>query len=244
MSIGYRLIRALGRVVTLAQMRLSVEHAERVPREGPVLLVSNHLGLVDPLVIALPLRRETRMLAKAEVFRWPLVGMLARAVGALPIRRGASDRVALAASLHALARGECLLVFPEGTYTRAPAPPVMLPLKTGAAWLALRSGAVIAPVGIWGAERVWQPSRGWRPWRRPHVYVAFGAPYKPTAPVGASLGVALDAATEEMARHIAALLPAAYRGHYATPVVARAQVRSEDGRRSPPPAATGEVAGG
>ena len=90
----------------------------------------------------------------------------------------------------------------------------MLPAKPGAAWLALKTGATVMPVGIWGAEYVWCRARGWRVWHRPHVYVNFGEPYIPAAPVGVSSKAATTAVAEEMARRIAALLPEEYRGFY------------------------------
>jgi 1-acyl-sn-glycerol-3-phosphate acyltransferase len=210
--LGYALIRALGWIVALAQMRLRVVGVERVPAKGGVILVCNHLGVIDPLPIGLRLPREMRMLAKIEIFHRFVLGGLARMAGAVSIRRGESDREALQTTLDLLKAGECLLVFPEGTYAHAPKPVGMLPLKTGAAWLALRSGCLVVPVGICGTERVWHWSRGWRPWRRPLVHVVFGAPYVPQAPAGVSLKVALQAVTDEMGHRIAALLPGEYRG--------------------------------
>jgi 1-acyl-sn-glycerol-3-phosphate acyltransferase len=208
----YALIRALGWGVALAQMRLRVVGVKRVPLTGGVMLVSNHLGVSDPLPIGLRVPRELRMLSKIEIFHRFFLGGVARIVGAVPIRRGESDRAALQTVLDLLEAGECLLLFPEGTYAHPPAPVGMLPLKTGAAWLALRSGCQVVPVGIYGTERVWHWSRGWRPWRRPLVHVVFGAPYVPQAPAGVSLKVALQAVTDEMGHRIAALLPEEYRG--------------------------------
>jgi 1-acyl-sn-glycerol-3-phosphate acyltransferase len=211
----YALIRTLGWIVTLAQMRLRVSGARGVPTRGGVILVSNHLGLIDPLPIGLRLPRQMRMLAKIEIFRRFALGGLAHMAGAVPIRRGESDRDALQTTLDLLKAGECLLVFPEGTYAHAPRPVGMLPLKTGAAWLALRSGCPVVPVGLTGAERVWHWKRGWRPWQRPRVSVVFGEPYRIMQESGVPLKVALQSATEEMARRIAELLPEGYRGAYA-----------------------------
>src|SRR5260370_18098555 len=90
----------------------------------------------------------------------------------------------------------------------------MEPVKPGAAWLALRTGATVVPVGIWGTERVWHISRGWKPWHRPRVYVVFGEPYivKPRQGVPTKAAIAESAA--EMARRIASLVPEEYRGYY------------------------------
>src|SRR5262245_11426706 len=142
MTKAYWILRALARLLIATQMRvLRVTGRERVPATGSVLLVSNHLGPTDPLPIGVHLRRHVRIMAKAEIFRWPVLGWIARWARGVPIRRGESDREALRIVSRLLVAGECVLVFPEGTYADPPAPSAMLPVKTGAAWLAARRGA-------------------------------------------------------------------------------------------------------
>jgi 1-acyl-sn-glycerol-3-phosphate acyltransferase len=194
-------------------MRLEVKGIECVPSSGPTLLVSNHLGHTDPLAIALRLRRELRLVGKVQIFSWFFVGWAARMVDAIPLKRGESDREAMRKVLSLLSRGECVLVFPEGTYSHAPDPAALLPLQAGPAWLALRSGAQVVPVALTGTEVVWHRARGWRPWRRPRVTVTFGEPFTPALGTPVSRA-ALDTLTTQMAQRIAALLPPAYRGYY------------------------------
>jgi 1-acyl-sn-glycerol-3-phosphate acyltransferase len=216
----YRLIRVLVALLTFLQMRLSISHQDAIPADGPVLLVSNHLGMTDPLVIALPLHREVRILAKAELFDLPLIGWLSRQAGVIPVRRGAADREALQLAYGQLAENECVLMFPEGKYQHPPELPGMQQLKTGAAWLALKSGAQIVPVAIWGTEYVWELSRGWRPWNRPPVHVVFGEPYYPQAPsYSMPTKALLNLVAAEMAEKIADLLPPVYHGVYARQTV-------------------------
>ncbi|MGH2484962.1 MAG: lysophospholipid acyltransferase family protein, partial [Ktedonobacterales bacterium] len=214
MDISYRIIRALCRILVFLQMRLHVRNAARVPTTGPVLVVSNHLGSTDPLTIAVDIPRQLRIVAKAELFDWPFIGWLARRGDVIPIRRGESDRDALRTVLDALYADQCALVFPEGGYRQPPEVASMLPVKPGAAWLALKTGATVVPVGIWGTEYVWSRARGWRFWHRPRVHVAFGEPYLPVPPRGVSTKAATTAVAEEMARRIAELLPEDYRGFY------------------------------
>lgn len=186
-----------------------------------MLLVSNHLGLTDQFALGLATRRQLRILTKAEVFEWPFVGALARVAGLIPVQRGASDRVALQTLVRLLRAGECVLIHPEGTFARPPAPATMAAFKTGAAWLAVRGGATIMPVGISGSERVWARHRGWRIWRRYPVTVSFGKPYTPQVPfdpslsMGSATKVMLQAITDEMGYRVAAQLPREYRGYYA-----------------------------
>ncbi|HEX5440610.1 MAG TPA: lysophospholipid acyltransferase family protein [Ktedonobacterales bacterium] len=226
MSLGYRVLRSVARLAFAAQMRLEISGVERLPRTGPVLFVSNHLGPTDQFAIAMRLPHELRILAKAEVFEWPVVGWLARRGEAIPIRRGEADREAMRTLRDLLLDGAAALVFPEGTYADADEPLGMIPVKTGAAWLAWRTGAWVAPVAITGTESIWTPGRGWRVWRRSRVRVVFGDPYQPVWPRDVAPKAALRIAADEMALRIAALLPNGYRGVYARPAYDAGLLRS------------------
>jgi 1-acyl-sn-glycerol-3-phosphate acyltransferase len=92
----------------------------------------------------------------------------------------------------------------------------MLQAKTGAAFLALHTHAQVLPVALTGTERVWAPTRGWRVWHRPRVTLTFGEPFRPVAPAGMPAKLVYQAVADDMSRHVAALLPEAYRGYYAT----------------------------
>ena len=131
-----------------------------VPREGPVLLVGNHPnGLLDPIVLARVARRPVRPLAKAPLFRMPIIGPLVRIVGALPIYRAedgddaSRNHDTFSAVEDALLEGACVCMFPEGASHDEER---VLPLKTGAARMALgaaerahfESDIAIVPVGI------------------------------------------------------------------------------------------------
>ena len=210
----YRILRALVRLLLPFQMRLRVSGAERCPRAGALVIVANHLGLLDPLAIGARVPRQIRILAKSEVFEWPVIGWLARLGGVVPVRRGASDREALQTLGLVLADGGCVLLMPEGTFPKVPLPAAMLPVKTGAAFLVVRSGATVWPVAITGTERIWYRARGWKVWHRPRVTVTFGEPYRPQVPEGLSAKATYQAVADDMARRIAAMLPEQYRGHY------------------------------
>ncbi len=131
---------------------------ERVPAEGPLLVLSNHVNsLLDPLVLACVLPRPPRFLAKAPLFRHPLVAPFLRAMRALPVYRradGEGDTARNAATFeaceHALLDGDCIALFPEGV---SHSEPRLQPLRTGAARItgrAFRKGAavVVVPVGL------------------------------------------------------------------------------------------------
>jgi 1-acyl-sn-glycerol-3-phosphate acyltransferase len=226
----YAVLRRLARSLIPLQARFTFSHAERLPQSGGVLLISNHLGPSDPIFIGVRLNREMHILAKAELFEYPLLGWIARRCGAVPVHRGESDREALRSALKLLSAERCVLIFPEGAYAKPPLPPAMLPFKSGAAWLALRADVPILPVAIIGSEWIWTVRRGWRMWRYPHVHVTFGEPYRPRVPEGVSTREALRVIADEMASRIAALLPDVYRGRYCS-------AAGMDGRSSPDDAA-------
>ncbi len=134
---------------------------EHIPAEGGVIVVSNHLSYFDPLAIAHFLHdagRAPRFLAKSSLFEIPLVGPFLRSAGQIPVRREsrtAGD--ALREACEAITeRGECVVVYPEGTITRDPN---LWPMvgKTGAVRTALRTGCEIVPVAQWGAQDVLMP---------------------------------------------------------------------------------------
>lgn len=212
----YRIIQTAVRLALPLQMRLHLSGERHLPDAGPALLVSNHLSPADPFVIGVRLRRPLRIVAKSELFDWPIIGGLARMCGTVPIQRGEWDLAAFATLEDALRQGQCVLIFPEGTYPLPPHPAAMLQFKTGAAWLAAQTHAIVVPVAVWGSEQVWTPERNWRLWSRPLVHVRIGKAYHPQCPADLSSHAALQPVADGMARHICALLPERYHGYYAS----------------------------
>jgi len=133
----------------------TIEGADNIPASGPVVLASNHISYLDPLTLAWVADgrgRHIRYLAKAELFDKPVLGSLLRAAHQIPVQRGRSEAAdALTMGVDALARGECVGVFPEGTISEDLEPMVA---KSGTARLARRAGVGITPVGLWGSHRI------------------------------------------------------------------------------------------
>jgi cytidylate kinase len=124
--------------------------AQRVPRQGPFLLAPVHRTNLDWLIVARVSTRRLRYVVKEEVWRRSAaVGRLLELLGAFPVARDATDREALGRALSVLAGGEPLVLFPEGTRRSGP---VIGELRDGAAYLALRMGVPILPVGLGGIE--------------------------------------------------------------------------------------------
>lgn len=155
--------------------------AAHLPPSGGVIVAANHISYVDPVVLEWFLvwsGRWPRFLAKADFFSMPVLGWLARSTRQIPVYRN-TDRAgdALVAAEAALAGGECVAMYPEGTVTRDPGLWPMTP-RLGAARLALRTGAPVLPAGQWGAQDIMAPPRlaALRLFPRRTVQVKLGAP--------------------------------------------------------------------
>jgi 1-acyl-sn-glycerol-3-phosphate acyltransferase len=152
---GYRIFRWLARFLAgLFYLRVEVAGLERVPLQGPLVVAANHhQGLMDGILLTAALPRRLRPIAKAPLFRYPVIGQIARLAGAIPVRRrqdsggSAGDNQAMfGAAERALGQGEAILIFPEGVSQPEPA---LMPLRTGAARLVLGNDWG----SDWGADR-------------------------------------------------------------------------------------------
>ncbi|KZR61465.1 1-acyl-sn-glycerol-3-phosphate acyltransferase [Prochlorococcus sp. MIT 1306] len=123
---------------------------ENVPRQGAVVVVANHGSHLDPPLLGHALGRPVAFMAKAELFRIPLLGAIIRACGAYPVKRGASDREAIRMATARLDEGWAIGVFLDGT--RQANGRVNAPMP-GAALLAARSDAPLLPVAIINSHR-------------------------------------------------------------------------------------------
>ncbi|MBF8188772.1 1-acyl-sn-glycerol-3-phosphate acyltransferase [Nonomuraea sp. K274] len=130
---------------------------ERIPRTGGVIIAANHLSWTDPVLLSHFLFNHGRwpvILAKSALFRIPFLGRAVTALLAIPVDRGSREAGrSLSASAQRLRDGAAILFYPEGTCTRDPG---LWPMvgKTGAARLALESGAQVIPVAHWGAQEL------------------------------------------------------------------------------------------
>src|SRR3954451_11316581 len=151
--------------------RLSRIGREHIPQEGPVIFASNHRSFLDPFVLGTMVRRPVYYMAKKELFKNPVISWLLSALGAFPVDRGRGDQDSMRTAREILERGDCVLIFPEGTRVRPG--PLGRP-RRGVGRLALETGAPVVPIAVFGTERV---RRGWR--IRPHkVRIRAGSPLR------------------------------------------------------------------
>jgi len=209
----YRALRSLLRAALSVLCRLEVEGVDRVPNQGPFLLVCNHLHWLDIPVLGATLPHQATAFAARKWERRPVVGWLLRTLGgAIFVHRGEVDRQALREALRVLGEGRVLAVAPEGTRSDSGA---LQQGKEGAAYLAARSGVKLLPVVAYGQEKVF---RSLRRGRRAQVRVIYGWPFTLTAGPGRIRREQLHDLSEQIMRELAALLPSQYRGVYADSV--------------------------
>lgn len=139
-----------------AVTKLRYHHLQRIPSDGPAIVVVNHVSHIDPLLVArfiLDAARTPRFLAKKSIFEVPVVGRAMHGMGHIPVSRGTAEAgESLTAAVDALRRGRVILMHPEGTVTRDPE---WWPMsaRTGAARLALLAPDVpVIPLGQWGVQ--------------------------------------------------------------------------------------------
>ncbi|TAJ99314.1 MAG: (d)CMP kinase [Chloroflexota bacterium] len=218
-TIGSFVMRVIARIFTRVRIEGDVT---AIPAAGGVLIAANHASNADPVLIGAFLNprlgRPLNWLGKREVFDWPVLSWLARHGGVHPVDRGAADVEAFRSAMRILEAGHVLAVFPEGT--RSPDGRLQA-AKDGVAVLALRSGALVVPIGVGDSDRLWPKGRR-MPRFTKSVTVRIGTPFVLAEALAAEDPVAAadrrlakTAGTALIMRRIAALLPERQRGAYA-----------------------------
>ena len=189
----YRVARALVLSVCKVVFLVRVEGKHHVPKRGVYIVAPSHRSILDIPFAAFATRRRLRFMAKDELFQSRLGRALFGALGAIRVERGTADRGALRASQVALEAGEPLVIFPEGTRN---AGITLGHLHDGAAYLALKLGVPIIPVGIGGSEEILASGRSIP--RIHKVVVVIGEPIVPAPADGTRRRSAVQAITTEL----------------------------------------------
>jgi 1-acyl-sn-glycerol-3-phosphate acyltransferase len=199
----YDIVRFTARFILFLTSRVHLRGRYNIPRSGPYIIAANHLSWIDVPMVPAYVPRKVVYMAKEEAFH-SKVGWLVRFLGAFPVKRGEGDRQALRTAEDLLKKKKVLVIFPEGTRSKMC---TLARAHAGLGMIALRSGVPVLPVAIWGSE---------------HALKKFGVPVticygEPVVfkPKGVKVTrEEIEAATDEVMRRIAAMLPERYRGVY------------------------------
>jgi len=187
------------------------EGRENVPLTGPLILVANHVHVLDPLLLVFTLPRWIIFVAKEELFHSLFLRLWLRWAGSLPLQRDGKVREKqriLESAKKALQEGLILGMFPEGGRSHDGK---LRKAKPGSAVIASKTDVPLLPVGVVGTDKIHGIS--WL-WKRPPIVVKIGKPFK-LPPTNNKISKAqMQLLTMQLMREIAALLPPEYQGAY------------------------------
>lgn len=213
-------VRPIVLLVLRIVVRFRISGVEHVPRSGSAVVISNHLGWFDPVLLEAACPRPIMFMAKEEFLKLPLLRWFAQQAGVFPVKRGTADRKALQHANRLLSDGLLVGMYPEGTRSKTGALQRAFP---GASLVVIRSGAPVLPCVMVGNEdlplsgnrHVQGSKRRW-----PKVTTRFGEPFTLVAEKPEGGRYSLDELTDAMMIELARMLPAEYRGIYADRVEA------------------------
>lgn len=168
--------------------RAEVRGLENIPKEGPLIFCGNHRSYLDPPLMVATAKRDLKFLAKQELYNNKFLSFLGWVFEAIPVKRDEKDLTAIKESLKVLKQGNCIALFPEGTRNGLEKGEKV---KDGAAFFAVRSGALVVPCGIKGGEK------GNR-----KVIITYGKPLDFSKYKGSKDKEVLDNITEEIMNNI------------------------------------------
>jgi 1-acyl-sn-glycerol-3-phosphate acyltransferase len=170
----YRVVRAIVAGFCRVFWRLTVSGQDHLPAEGAYIVAPVHRSNIDTPLVAMVSRRRLRFMGKDSLWSKGWSAWLFSSLGGFPVHRGAADREALRRCIAVLEGGEPLVIFPEGTRREGP---IVEELFDGAAYVAVRAGVPIVPVGIGGSEAAMPVgAKGLRPVK---IHIAVGEPIYP-----------------------------------------------------------------
>jgi len=202
------LLRALAKLMVAVLLRTTVTGMENFPKKGPALVVINHLGDADVVLLGASIPTLIDGMGKIELYEHWLVGPLFRAYGVIWVHRGRPDRKAIRAALDGLAAGRIIALAPEGRQTVEGG---LEEGTDGAAFLAMKSGVPIVPVAMTGTENE-NIYGNMKRWKRARVTLSVGKPF--FIREQADRQAMMREGTRQIMEALAGLLPESYRGIY------------------------------
>ena len=186
-----------------------VQGLENIPKDGKAILMINHIAWADPIIVIHVMPRQIVPLGKEEAWDYPIIGLIPKYWGAIPVKRGAVSLDTFRRALAVLDAGEILLLAPEGTRNTE-----MRRGLEGVAYIGGRSGAPIIPVSLSNTEG-YPTLPIFSRWRQPGARLTFGRPFRYRDAFRRPKRDQLRKMTDEAMYVLAAMLPNHRRGVYA-----------------------------
>jgi len=199
--------RGLAKLLIFYMTDATVSGVENFPKHGPALIVINHLGDADAILLAASIPKIIDAMGKIELNEHWLAGPMLRAYGVIWVHRGRPDRKAIRAALDGLSQGRIIALAPEG---RQSIEGGLEEGTEGAAFLAMKSGAPIVPVAMTGTEN--ENVYNGKFWKRAKVTLEVGKPFH--LKEYDDRQAMLREGTKQIMGSLAGLLPESYRGKY------------------------------
>jgi 1-acyl-sn-glycerol-3-phosphate acyltransferase len=202
------LLKALAWIVTRLCVKITVIGSENLPRKGPMLLVTNHLGDADGIIGLAITKAPFDLMGKIELYDIPVFGKLMEWYGTIWVHRGRPDRRALKAVLKGLAEGRMVAIAPEGRESLSGA---LEEGTNGAAYIALKADVPILPFVVMGTEnkRIYG---NLKKFRRTQVTAKAGSPFQ--LEITGNRRSDIETGTQRIMRTLAQMLPPEYQGVY------------------------------
>jgi 1-acyl-sn-glycerol-3-phosphate acyltransferase len=211
MTLSQKTVLAVFRPLLNICFSWKAEGRDNVPSTGPLVLVANHVHVLDPIFVAFSLPRWITFVAKEELFHSLFLRLWLRWAGSLPLQRDGRVREKqriLESARQALEEGLILGMFPEGGRSHDGK---LRKGKPGSAVIASKTDVPVLPVGVIGTDKIHGIS--WL-WKRPPVVVKIGKPFKLPPTNNKISRSQMQSLTTQLMGEIAALLPPEYQGAY------------------------------
>jgi len=145
----YDFLRLFASIILKILFHLEVKGRQFLPKKGGFILASNHTSNLDPVVLGVATSKRLSFMAKEELFLNPFFGLLIHILGAFPVKRGSPDLSAIKEAIRRLERGDCLVIFPQGTRSSGD-----LKVAPGIGFLATKTKVPVIPVYIKGTDKI------------------------------------------------------------------------------------------